>query len=138
MSMRNYCCMDRGLILASDELEAFIKKYCESDPEVDAEYCIDAPYEFAEYFGASFICGDDADDICLEMLDGGDNTGYSYMDNYLVLPSSLPIYTFANLLTKGITVDMLIEDIKNKYGKYLPEDFNYPRYIGQISYITFG
>lgn len=132
MSMHNYCCGSRGLVLFGENLDNFLASYREQnniEDEIDFN-------DLQEYFMCSLIWGDESEDVYISDLKGK-SLDYDY-ENIMVLEVNLPIYTFIDLLTKGITKEMIIDEIKKDYGKYLPQDFDYEEYIAEVNWVCYG
>lgn len=138
MSMRDYAVNDYGLLMTSEMLKMVAAKVCED--YTDEDYADD---EFGfneqlydegiiEYIGS--FTGES-----IEINDKGEDNwgvGEHYDDDMIYFVPTSKISTLFRAAYRDM--DDMIEEFKNKVGEYLPEDFDYRKYIRHISGTYFG
>ena len=134
MSMRDYAYVDYGLVLDEDIINDIAAQVCEDFTEITNEYWGYELYEkgiceYAGDFTGEAICIDDKgnDDWRTTMIYSGESLCYIPLDKY---PS---------LLNNAYnSIDEIIDELKEKIGKYMPKDYNYRANIRHIVGTTFG
>jgi hypothetical protein len=131
MSMRDYAVDDYGIIIGEDEFAYMSEHY---DGEGDKSCYYDVLEDLAEYNGeftgeAHLINEDGTTDY------GGRNT-LSFSDDatwYFSIPKWGTLFKVAYN-----NMDELVQDMKEKYGKYLPPDYDYIKNIRHIIGTYYG
>ena len=135
--MRDYGLADYGLILSRDTMKLLASKIC--DNYSDEAYEEDE-YEFNETIvdkvGAEYV-GEftgEARVITVNGYDGCDEYDYDADVLYYVSCTKYP-----TLFSKAYSsIDAVIREMREKVGKYLPEDFNYMSNICHIVGTYYG
>ena len=134
MSSRDYGIDDYGLVLDSGDLKHFASKYCDDYTEEEYEndplsfiemltYNLDVNYA-SDFTGEAFIVGDDG---YTQWVSG--SMAYNCDVIYYV-----PVNKYASLFKASYRdMDEVIDELKDKVGKYLPEDFDYRNKFRHIS-----
>ena len=138
MSMRDYAVDDYGLLMTREMMKMVASKVCDDYTEDDYA---DDPLGFNEelydkgiveyigsFTGESIILNDNGENIW--------SVSESYDDDMIYYVPTSKIST----LFKAAYKDMneMIEEFKEKLGEYLPEDFDYRKYIRHISGTYYG
>lgn len=133
MSMRDYACEDYGLVLDQSAMRYICKTMFVDDPvEEGDEGC--ALYEaevcnlFGQFTGEAFGIQENGNDTW------DNSTSYSCDEVYYV-----PLKKCPSLFdTAYKDINEIIEELKEKIGEYLPEDYDYRSNIRHIVGTTFG
>ena len=138
MSMREYACEATGLVLSETEIIDYLKRKMMTDDELAVndyesyfddlenmwnavESCSELVY-FSEFTGESFLINRDG---------GLDYEEIDYLDYENVCVISLD--RLPNLFQRAYeSYDELIHLLKEKYDKYLSENFNYELHLRQV------
>lgn len=117
-----------GMLITEPEIiEAFVKKATLDYPDVDEN-----PFAIWEVPGAAYFQEDD-DYICdIVNVDGEYNATATEL---LVLYAERQPTPFK---IQYNDIDEVIAEMKQKYGKYLPEDLDYRKHLGNFSAVSFG
>lgn len=138
MSMRDYAVDDYGLLMTKEMLKVVASKVCddytEEAYEEDAWSFHEELYDkgIVEYIGSftgeSIIVNDNGENIW--------SVSESYDDDMIYYVPTSKIST----LFKAAYKDMneMIEEFRGKLGEYLPDDFDYRKYIRHISGTYYG
>ena len=138
MGMRDYAVDDYGLLMTKEMLMMVAAKVCNNytkkDYEEDEfafneELCDEGIVEYIGSFtGESIEINDD----------GTNNWGVCeyYSDDVIYYAPTKHICTLFKAAYKDI--DEMIAEFKNRLGEYLPEDFDYRKYIRNISGTYYG
>lgn len=138
MSMRDYAVNDYGMLMTKEMLKMVASKACDGYTEVDYE---DDPWgfneelydkEIVEYIGSFTGESIEIND------DGTNNWGVCeyYNDDVIYYAPTKNISTLFKAAYKNI--DEIVDEFRNKLGEYLPADFNYRKYIRNISGTYYG
>lgn len=129
-----------GLLIPKDEVDGFITAYNKAHPEDEIEDVYEISQETLDGCRAKFTClylSEDMDGLTILPLNGG---GWFREETESLLIyagySSAACQIFKNGFYKN--KEELVKEFKNKVGDYLPEDFDYERYIGDVSYALFA
>lgn len=138
MSMRDYAVNDYGMLMTKEMLKMVASKVCDGYTEADYE---DDPWGFneelydkgiVEYIGS--FTGES-----IEINDDGiNNWGVCeyYDDDVIYYAPTKNISTLFKAAYKNI--DEIVDEFRNKLGEYLPADFDYRKYIRNISGTYYG
>lgn len=138
MSMRDYAVNDYGLLITEEIVKNIASKVCEGYTEEEYK---DDPFGFAyelyekglvEYIGS--FTGES-----IVINDNGENlwgNGEYYNDDVIYYVPTKNISTLFKAAYNNI--DEMIEEFKGKLGKYLPAEFDYRKYIRNISGTYYG
>ena len=138
MSMRDYAVNDYGMLMTKEMLKMVASKVCDGYTEADYE---DDPWGFneelydkgiVEYIGS--FTGES-----IEINDDGiNNWGVCeyYNDDVIYYAPTKNISTLFKAAYKNI--DEIVDEFRNKLGEYLPADFDYRKYIRNISGTYYG
>ena len=138
MSMRDYAVDDYGLLMTREMLKAIASKVCdgytEEEYEEDEFAFNEALYDegIVEYIGS--FTGES-----IAINDKGENMwgdSESYDDDIIYYTPTSKVSTLFNAAYKN--VEEMIEEFRDRLGEYLPEDFEYRKYIRHISGTYFG
>lgn len=138
MSMRDYAVNDYGLLLTKEMVKMVASKVCED--YTDEDYAED-PWGFNEELydnGIIQYIGNFTGEA-IEVNDLGENLwGDSeyYGDDAIYYVPTSKISTLFRAAYRDM--DDLIKEFKSKVGEYLPEDFDYRKYVRNISGTYFG
>lgn len=138
MSMKDYAVDDYGLLMTREMLKMVASNVCEDytdDDYEDDEFAFNETlYDegLVEYIGS--FTGE-----AIAINENGENIwgdSESYDDDYIYY---IPTNTVSTLFKAAYSnVDEMIEEFKEKIGEYLPDDFDYRKYIRHISGTYFG
>ena len=132
-----------GLLIPQNELTGFIEKYNQTH---SGEYALDSLADVENFetmegchakFQAIYLSDEAYDGISILPLQGG---GWHPVYNEALVILSGKSDAAHNIFEYGFyeTPEELIEEMKEKVGDYLPPDFDYERWIGDISYALFA
>jgi hypothetical protein len=136
--MRDYAVDDYGLLMTKEMMKMVAAKVCEDYTEEDYE---DDEFAFNEvlyddgiveyigsFTGEAIVVNDKGEDVW------GDSE--SYDDDFIYY---VPTNTVSALFKAAYSgVDEMISEFKEKLGEYLPDDFDYIKYIRHISGTYYG
>lgn len=132
MSMRDYAFNDYGLLMTEEILKMVSAKVF--DDYTEEEYD-DDPWSFNDDLYergiVEYVCEFSGESICVKD-DGNDdyNNSKTYSDDMVYY---IPVSKTSTLFKAAYSnIDEIIEEFKNKIGKYLPSNFNYRPYICHI------
>ena len=138
MSMRDYAVNDYGLLMTTEMMKMVAAKVCED--YTDEEYA-DDPFGFneevcdkgiVEYIGSFTGESIAIDDNGAQIWSYGEH----YSDDVIYYCPTQKISTLFKAAYANI--DEMITEFKQKLGECLPEDFDYRKYIRNISGTYFG
>ena len=138
MSMRDYGVNDYGLIVNEETMKLLaskvVKEYTEEDYEENSEYYTDELYEkgiieyISEFTGESTEIGDDGSNLW--------SSGEQYSCDSIYYVS---LYNYSTLFKAAYeNMDVLINELKERVGEYLPDDFDYRSNIRHITGTYYG
>lgn len=132
MSMRDYGVNDYGLIVNEETMKLLasnaVDGYTEEDYEEDSGYYADQLYEMgiieyiSEFTGESTEIGDDGNNLW--------SSGEQYDCDSIYYVSLLNYSTLFKAAYKSM--DELVNELKERIGEYLPEDFDYRSNVRHI------
>ena len=138
MSMRDYAVDDYGLLMTREMLKMVASKVCDNYTEEEYE---DDEFAFNEelyddgiveyigsFTGESIAINDNGENIW--------NNSEGYDDDIIYYVPTKNISTLFKAAYKN--VDEMIAEFKCRLGEYLPDDFDYRKYIRHISGTYFG
>ena len=138
MSMRDYAVNDYGLLMTIEMLEMIASKVC--DGYTEAAYTND-PWSFNEeiydkgiveyigsFTGESIVINDKGENIW--------SVSEYYDDDVIWYAPTKNISTLFKAAYRDI--DEMIEEFRERLGAYLPSDFDYRKYIRNISGTYYG
>lgn len=138
MSMRDYAVDDYGLLMTREMLKEIASKVCEDYTEEayeedefgfnDELYDEGIVEYISDFTGESIVINDKGENVW------GDSESYNCDVIYFVPTSRI------STLFKAAYRDMddMIDEFKKRVGEYLPDDFDYRKYIRHISGTYFG
>lgn len=138
MSMRDYAVNDYGLVMTRDMLKTICSKYCSDYSEMEYdndEYGFnDDLYEagiveyISDFTGEAMAIDDNGNDI------------YSGSETYDVdVIYYVPTKNYGTLFKAAYAnMEELESEFRNKFNKYLPDDFDYRKHICHIVGTYFG
>lgn len=138
MSMRDYAVNDYGLVLDEDMMKIIASQYCEgyTEEDYDEDFCAfnDELYgagivEYMSDFSGEAVYIDD------DGIDDWRNTDVYCSDVIYYIPVS-NISTLFKAAYNNI--EEMVDEFKDKIGKYFTEDFNYRKNIRHIVGTYFG
>ena len=121
MSSQNWAEYGFGLVLTGDETEKFVTKVL--GEEYDAYDLVEVP----EFEGYARYYGSDTEGQCFSPA--GKNGKSVENEDMLAFWAERQQDAFK----AQYTGDSVVEEFRNRIGKYLPEDFNYIGHIGYFS-----
>jgi hypothetical protein len=136
--MKDYAVDDYGLLITREMLKIVASNVCDDytdDDYEDDEFAFnEVLYDegFVEYIGS--FTGE-----AIAINENGENIwgdSESYDDDYIYYVPTTTVSTLFKVAYNN--VDELIEEFKEKIGEYLPDDFDYRKYIRHISGTYFG
>lgn len=135
MSSRDYGVDDYGLLLTQDTLEIIASKYCDDyTPEDFKEDTFSFIDELVDAFDLSYMS--DFTGEAFKIDDDG-YTEWVGIDSEAYncdLLFYLPLQKYASLFRPSYnSLDEVVDEVKEKLGKYLPADFDYRNNIRHIS-----
>lgn len=129
-----------GLIIPSDEVPSFVEAYNKAHPEEEIEDPIFLNNETLPGCQCTFdvvYLDSELSGLTILPINGG---GWFNMET-----KSLFIYAGKNtsayqLFEHGFysSKEEVVDEFKQKVGDYLPKDFNYEHYIGDVSYASWA
>ena len=138
MSMRDYAVNDYGLLMTEETVKMIATKVC--DGYTEEEYNEDPfgfAYELYEKGVVEYIGSFTGESIAIN--DNGENVwGVSEYYNDDVIYYAPTSYISTLFKTAYKDMDEMIEDFRNRLGEYLPADFDYRKYIRNISGTYYG
>jgi hypothetical protein len=132
MSTRTYAYADYGLLLDEEAAKLIYEQICGvTDYEDDAGYllCDEGYCEYVGNFtGQAFHLNDNGGIMWND---------FDEYDDYVIVYAT--VSNHPTLFNKAYdNMDDVIKDFKNRFGEYLPDDFNYRANIRQIIGTTWG
>ena len=138
MGMRDYAVNDYGLLMTEEMLKMVAAKVCENYTEEDYEedefafneelYAEGIVEYISDFTGESITIDDKGENIW------SNSETYSYDVIWYV-----PVKSISTLFKAAYKdMDEMIEEFRNKLGEYLPADFDYRKYIRNISGTYYG
>ena len=138
MSMRDYAVNDYGLVMTRDMLKTICSKHYREYTEEkydDDEYSFnDALYEegvveyISEFTGEAMVIDDNGNDDY--------NSSETYNDDTIYY---VPTQNYGTLFKAAYAnMEELESEFRNKFNKYLPDDFDYRKHICHIVGTYFG
>jgi hypothetical protein len=136
--MRDYAVNDYGLLMTIEMMQMIASKVC--DDYTDEDYK-DDPYPFnGELYDKGIVeyIGDFTGESIEINDDGTVNWGVSeyYSADIIWYVPTKNISTLFKAAYKDI--DEMIEEFRERFGKYFPADFDYRKYIRHISGTYYG
>ena len=138
MSMRDYAVNDYGLLITIEIMQMIASKVC--DDYTEADYTND-PWPFNEELYdkgiVEYIGSFTGESIAIN--DKGENTwsDSEYYDNDVIWYA--PTKNISSLFKAAYeNMDEMIAEFRKRLGEYLPEDFDYRKYIRNISGTYYG
>lgn len=135
MSMRDYAVDDYGLLLTNETMKIIASKVCDDFEDMEEYEYGYALYEkdiceyISDFTGEASIVNDNG-------LDDWAKNGEIYNGDQIYY---IPINSYPTLFKAAYNnMDELIEEFKSDVGEYLPDDFNYRKYIRHIVGTYFG
>lgn len=138
MSMRDYAVNDYGLVLDEDMLKIIASQYCEGYTEED--YNEDESGFHDELYNAGiveYISEFSGEAICItdNGIDDWRNTDTCYSDWIYYIPASKVSTLFEPAYNN---IEEMVNEFKEKIGKYFTENFNYREHIRHIVGTYYG
>lgn len=133
-----YCKL--GLLIPKDEVSGFIMAYNNAHPEEEIECIYDIDNETINGCPNKFTClyiSEEMDGLTILPLNGG---GWFREETESLLVYADKCSAACRILKDGFysSKDELVDEFKKKVGDYLPEDFDFEHYIGDVSYALFA
>ena len=137
MSMREYAVNDYGLVLDGETMKLIASKMFDDFADYDEEYDGDWGYELYDKGICEYIV-----DFTGEAQEV-DSNGHYWGENSIYYEGDAICYisvsNYPTLFRKAYNnINELVEEFKEKVGKYLPEDFDYRSRICHICGTYYG
>lgn len=141
MSMRDYAVDDYGMVLNTNHLQMLAKRICEDYSDKEWEKSADSRYDFldevSEKSDMQYISGFDGEAILIAD-DGSDdwNDSLPYDDDSIYY---IPLSSYPTMFKPAYnSVDEIVDELREKVGRFLPQGFEYRNNIRHIVGTYYG
>lgn len=141
MSMREYAFEDCGMVLNTNHLQMLAKRICADYSDKEWEKSPDSRYEFldkvSEKLDMQYISGFDGEAIFI--TDDGHNDcddSLQYDNDVLYY---IPLSNYPTMFKPAYnSIDEIVDELREKLGQFLPQNFDYRNNIRHIVGTYYG